>query len=100
MDILILEHVIRRDITYDQARVWRFGYCRARGRGEIWRGRVRMRASRNLGVAVGVLLVLALLSTFATPTAWAADTRTGDFVTVPPTETIEDNLYAAANTVN
>ncbi|MFL5732684.1 MAG: hypothetical protein ACJ78Q_05725 [Chloroflexia bacterium] len=53
---------------------------------------------RLASVSVALLLALAALA-MASPVQ-AADVRSGDFVTVAPNETIEDNLYAAASTVN
>lgn len=52
------------------------------------------------GAGLVVLAALALLAAlvFAGP-AWAAETRTGDRVVIGPDETLEDDLYAGANTV-
>jgi cytoskeletal protein CcmA (bactofilin family) len=61
-----------------------------------------MRTRRTLRIwpvaSATILLVLAAL-TVVSPVQ-AADVRSGDYVTVAANETIEDNLYAAASTVN
>src|SRR5689334_20014873 len=50
--------------------------------------------------AVGIVFLLVVAGLAMASPVEAADVRSGDFVTVAPNETIEDNLYAAASTVN
>jgi cytoskeletal protein CcmA (bactofilin family) len=45
-----------------------------------------------------VILLLAILSALGAP-VWASDTRTGDTILIPAGTTIDDNLYAAGNTI-
>ncbi len=45
-----------------------------------------------------VILLLAIISVLGSP-AWAGETRTGDIITVPSGTIVDNNLYAAGNTV-
>ncbi|HKP53245.1 MAG TPA: hypothetical protein VJ183_11410 [Chloroflexia bacterium] len=45
-----------------------------------------------------VIMLMAIIAVLGSP-AWAGETRTGDVISVPSGTTVDDNLYAAGNTV-